>query len=91
MESSDENFLINLKQKIELQSIWYKSTIDRLEAEVVKIADLEIATNPGWFSIKQKSESKEKKANYKLYLTIPVKEYSFVSNLLDLSQKLAIL
>lgn len=91
LESSDENFLINLKQKIELQSIWYKSTIDRLEAEVVKIADLEIATNPGWFSIKQKSESKEKKANYKLYLTIPVKEYSFVSNLLDLSQKLAIL
>jgi hypothetical protein len=50
--------------------------------------DLISASDPAWFSIKQKKEKSEKKISYKLYTSIPVKEYNFIQYLFDLAKKL---
>ncbi len=91
LEKKDDNFLIDLKNKTEAQSNWYSSTRDKLALEVDNINYLNTESNPAWFSIKQKNESNKKLTNYKLYLTIPVNEYSFIQHLLDLSNDLHIL
>lgn len=91
LEKKDDNFLIDLRNKTEAQSNWYNNTRDKLAQEVDKIPYLNYESNPAWFSIKQKNESKKNLPNYKLYLTIPINEYSFIQHLLDLSKNLHIL
>lgn len=88
LENQDNDLLINLKNKLESQIIWYKDTIMNLTIFADKESNLKTDSNPAWFSVKSNKEVVDKRINYKMYLTIPVKEYNFIQYLLDLSKKL---
>lgn len=88
LENQDNDLLINLKNKLESQIIWYKDIIMNLTIFANRENNLKTDSNPAWFSIKSRNIENEKSLNYKMYLTIPVKEYSFIKYLLELSKKL---
>ncbi|MDD2871107.1 MAG: hypothetical protein PHS49_03880 [Candidatus Gracilibacteria bacterium] len=87
LNSSNENVLADLQKRFDILVEWYKSVIISLEKYFDNESGFYTDSNPGWFSIKQKKE-KIDGVNYKLYTTFPVKQYSFISKLIDLSLKL---
>lgn len=89
---SDSNFLLNLQQKVKPQSDYYKKVLSEMEKQCQKDWILKIADNPAWFSLKTKDYSNWLNwLNYKLYLTIPVNWYTFISNIYKLWLMLEIL
>jgi len=87
--SNNPNFLINLRNSVKYQSDYYKSVLEK----VVSISDkewiLEIADNPAWFSLKTKNNwNKLTWLNHKIYLTIPIKWYEYVSKIYQLAKRI---
>ncbi len=83
--TKDDDFLVNLKNQISNQVDYYKKVIQSLEKQCKKDQILETADNPAWFSLKTKNQSESKdKMNYKIYETIPIKNYDYVSKIYQL-------
>lgn len=81
----DPDFLLNLQQRVKAQSDYYKKVISQVEIQCKKDGVLEVADNPAWFSLKSKNYSNNSTwLNYKLYLTIPINWYDYVSKIYQL-------
>lgn len=79
------NFLLNLQKKFEIQSIYYKQVLIEIEKQSRKDWILDCTDNPAWFSLKTKNYSNNQSwVNYKLYLTIPIKWYDYISKVYNL-------
>lgn len=79
------NFLIELKERIIEQSNYYKKVISETDKQCKKDWILEVIDNPAWFSLKTKNNSNNLNwLNYKLYLTIPINWYDYVSKIYQL-------
>jgi hypothetical protein len=88
----DPNFLIELKERVKIQSDYYKNVIFKIEKQCKKDWILEITDNPAWFSLKTKSDLNNINWwNYKIYLTIPINWYDYVSKIYQLWLMLNIL
>lgn len=83
--NNEANFLLDLKQRVKLQSDYYKKVIDKIEKQSEKDWILTTADNPAWFSLKTKNYFNQQNwLNFKLYLTIPIKWYDFISKIYQL-------
>jgi len=88
-KTDNSNFLLDLQQKVKPQSDYYKNVISETEKQTKNAWVLEVADNPAWFSLKTKSHSNNLNwLNYKLYLTIPIEWYEYVSKVYQLAKKI---
>ena len=79
------NFLFNLQQRVKPQSDYYKKAINEIEKQNQKDWILVAKDNPAWFSLKTQNYSNIPNwLNYKIYLTIPINCYDFISKFYQL-------
>lgn len=87
--SNDPDFLINLRKTVKKQSNYYKSVLEKVSSVSEEEWILEIVDNPAWFSLKTKINwNNITWLNYKIYLTIPIKWYEYVSKIYQLAKRI---
>ncbi|NDK08425.1 hypothetical protein EOM39_04220 [Candidatus Gracilibacteria bacterium] len=87
--SNDPDFLINLRKTVKKQSNYYKSVLEKVSSVSEEEGILEIVDNPAWFSLKTKINGNNITGlNYKIYLTIPIKGYEYVSKIYQLAKRI---
>lgn len=80
-----ENFLIDLKDKFSNQIKYYNDLIDLIEKKVKSDNKVITSDNPAWFSIKSiNNKDIKNNINYKIYTTIPFKQYTYIKNFYQL-------
>lgn len=70
------------------QQKWYRTTRCQLESFAQKHQYFHWDSNPGWFGIKTPELPEKQGINFKIYRTIPIREYTFIRYIPNLVERL---